>query len=118
MQLDPGSPKTQQINATQLMQQLMQHKASTGAKKQLTNTEWYPVSRLQDSGEKSLSKKKFEKRARATAPFPKSRASYLWSFRRWSGYELASLRGRRLKGKGKGVQGARGAAATALASGA
>ena len=34
-------------------------------------------SRLQDSGEKSFSKKKWEKRtATATAPFPKSRASY------------------------------------------
>ena len=34
-------------------------------------------SRLQDSGEKSFSKKKWEKRAgAATAPFPKSRASY------------------------------------------
>ena len=55
---------------------------------------WIACSRLRDSGERSFSKKKCEKRAgggeiflAATAPFPKSRASYF----RFARFNMSAL---------------------------
>ena len=69
-----------------------------GRKTVLNSYQMLACSRLRDSGEKSFSKKKCEKRAgagerqgAATAPFPKSRASY-FRFARFNMSPLYYLR--------------------------